>query len=80
LNSKCIFLHGISDFLNAVIMDFVRGNGEHYLEEIKAVCDDKIKKQIDEKITEFENLFGIEKKKDFSIIKTIVFIQDPSIS
>lgn len=65
LNSKCIFLHGISDFLNAVIMDFVRGNGEHYLEEIKAVCDDKIKKQIDEKITEFENLFGIEKKRFF---------------
>ena len=65
LNSKCIFLHGISDFLNAGVMAFVRENGEHYLEEIKFVCDDEIKKQIDEKIKEFENVFGTTKKRFF---------------
>lgn len=69
LNSKCIFLHGISDFLNAGIKSFVENNGEHYLEEIKAVVDEKTKKQIDEKIKEFKKLLGKEHKGSFYLKK-----------
>ena len=65
LNSKCIFLHGISDFLNAGVRAFVYNCGEHYLEEIKTVVDDDIKRAIDEKIVEFENEIGQKRKKFF---------------
>lgn len=65
LNSKCIFLHGISDFLNAEIRNYVRNSGEHYLEEIKNVVDEETKKQIDEKIIEFENEIGHRRKPFF---------------
>ncbi|MBR1714910.1 MAG: glycosyltransferase family 2 protein [Treponema sp.] len=65
LNSKCIFLHGISDFLNAEIRNHVRNSGEHYLEEIKNVVDEETKKQIDEKIIEFENEIGNRRKPFF---------------
>lgn len=65
LNSKCIFLHGISDFLNAEIRNYVLNGGEHYLEEIKNVVDEETKKQIDEKIIEFENEIGHRRKPFF---------------
>lgn len=60
LNSKCIFLHGINDFFNAMIREFVHNDEEHYLEEIKYVVNDEYKILINEKIIEFENL---EKKQ-----------------
>ena len=50
LNSKCIFLHGITDFLNAEIINYIRNGGEHYLEEIKNVVDDDINIEICKKI------------------------------
>ncbi|MDD7416115.1 MAG: glycosyltransferase family 2 protein, partial [Spirochaetales bacterium] len=65
LNSKCIFLHGISDFLNTEIRNYVQNGGEHYLEEIKNVVDKKTKKLIDKKIIEFENEIGHKRKEFF---------------
>lgn len=63
LNSKCIFLNGISDFLNAGVKSFVDNNCEHYLEEIKYVVDDDLVEAINNKIIEFENVIEVRRKQ-----------------